>query len=117
MGQVYSEVEDKGLRQVSFKVEVRVWVRVNINMILGDRIEQRMNVMVRISENKGYCGVQNLFHVHSQGLCSGIDKDRVEGQGHCQGESQHQGSMIVKVRIRGLLVVVSGSASGSKSAC
>lgn len=62
MDQMYSEVKDEGLRQVNFRIEVRVWVRVSINMILGDRIMQRMNVMVRI-ENRDIVGL-SLFHVH-----------------------------------------------------
>lgn len=66
MDQVYSEVKDEGLRQINFRIEVRAWVRVSINMILGDRIRQRMNVMVRI-ENRDIVGL-SLFHVHSQGL-------------------------------------------------
>ena len=42
-------------------------MRVSINMILGDRIRQRMNIMVRISENRDIV-VLSLFQVHSQGL-------------------------------------------------
>lgn len=67
MDQAYSEVEDEGLRQLSLRVKVSVWVRVSINMILGDRIRQRMNVIVRINEYRDIVGL-SLFHVHSQGL-------------------------------------------------